>query len=461
MSTKPLDLQAKNFWHKNDTKITLSILILIFIFYSVFIAFNIDRGIIPDEITHFDFSKQFSTTLGIPPELPEAYKYGVYITQSPFLFYWINGRIINIANLIFPSLSDWQMLVTLRILNVLYTLGTIVFCYLLSKEFIKHKWWQLLPVFFLTNTLMFVFLSGGVNYDNLANLFCFAGLFYLARVFNHHPFVTNSLSWMIFIALGSLTKYTVLPLALAMGVAWLIYLIKNRKQILPFEFQGRKNLTLFALLISLIFGNIAIYGHNLIVYHALLPNCEDILSEEECRLDYYNLRMEKFGLEKKLTLVESIKLGYPNPLEYLSRWIIGYISAIFGINSHRSFKTKPRTFFHLLLLIWIFYVSIRSYINKFKNLSFMGVFLFYLFTIFITNYNSDLYFGFKYFGQNGRYFFQVIGILFIALTKGIMKIPHKMVQKITLIFALLLYFFTGPLTFIYRYNAVFSDWFVR
>jgi len=111
-------IKMMNLWQKHDTKIVFSIIMLEFFCYTIFIAFNIKTGIIPNGITHFDFSKQFSTTFGIPPELPEAYKYGVYITQSPFLFYWINGRIINITNLIYPSQGDWQQHAILRIVNV-------------------------------------------------------------------------------------------------------------------------------------------------------------------------------------------------------------------------------------------------------------------------------------------------------------------------------------------------------
>ena len=91
----------------------------------------------------------------------------------------------------------------------------------------------------------------------------------------------------------------------------------------------------------------------------------------------------------------------------------------------------------------------------------MAILIFYFITIYIFNYYNELSSGFAHFAIHGRYLFPVIGILFLALTKGIIKIPYKSVQKLTLILAIALYFFTGPLTFIYRYNSVFSDWFIR
>jgi len=452
----------KNLWQRHNEEFTFILLMIIFTAYASYIALNLEVGIIPDEITHFDFSKQFATTFGIPPELPDAYNYGVYITQSPYLYYWINGRIINIATLFSPSSSDWQLLTTLRLVSVLFSLGTVIFSYLFSKEFIKHKWWQLLPSFFLTNTLMFVFLAGGVNYDNLTNLFCFAGLYFLARVFNNRSFFINSLAWMICIALGSLTKYTVLPLALAMGIAWIVFFIRNRKNILPIRINKGTDLVLLLILLLLLLGNLSIYGYNLFTYNALLPECEDIFIEELCRFDLFNLRMEKYGVGGKLTIPESIKFGHPNPVEYFFQWIITIINNIFGIGSHKIYKTLERFILHSFLLLWIFAIVIinKTYL-KTKYLYFIIIFLFYSLTLFFYNYSHELTSGFANFAIHGRYLFPVIGILFTAMGKGIMKITDERIRKITLIFAILLYFFTGPLTFIYRYNTVFVDWFVR
>lgn len=148
----------------------LLVLLLVFLAYSVFIAIRLDTGISPDEPAHFIFSKHYSTTWGKPPDTLETYSQGWYIEQNPLLYYWINGRIINLTQLINPSVTDATLLLILRLLSSLYSTGTLIFLYLLSKLIIHKAWWRLLPVFLLSNTLMFVLLSGGVNYDNLANL---------------------------------------------------------------------------------------------------------------------------------------------------------------------------------------------------------------------------------------------------------------------------------------------------
>ena len=165
-------------------KVVLACILLAFAIASVYVALNLAEGIVPDEKAHFIFSKVYATTWGIPPDSPETYAQGWYIAHNPFLYHWINGRVINLIMFFNPAASNWDLLIVLRLTSVLYSLGTLYFCYLLAKELIRKPWWPLLPVFLLANTLMFVFISGGVNYDNLVSLLCMAGLYFLVRVFN-------------------------------------------------------------------------------------------------------------------------------------------------------------------------------------------------------------------------------------------------------------------------------------
>ena len=135
-----------DFWNTHITTMALIVLLLVFIGSSTFFALKLKRAIIPDEPAHFVISKQFSTTWGIPPVVPGNISLG-YINHKPFLYYWINGRILDILEWVFPGISDWQKLVSLRLISVIYSLISIVYCYLLAKEIIKNRWWHLLVVF--------------------------------------------------------------------------------------------------------------------------------------------------------------------------------------------------------------------------------------------------------------------------------------------------------------------------
>jgi len=455
--------KVKHLWNTHNTNFVLIILLLLYFSYAIFIALNLKTGIIPDENTHFVVSKHFSTTIGIPPDVPETYTLGVYMEQHPYLYYWINGRIINILNFIFPSVSDWQMLVSLRVINTLYTLGMVIFCYLFSKELIKHKWWQLLPVFLLTNTIMFVFLAGGVNYDNLTNLFCMASLYFLVRVFNRQEFIFNSLAWMICIASGMLTKMTLLPLAIVMGIAWIIFIIINDKQVFPIKFKGKRGVVLGLILLLLIIGNLAIYGNNLVVYRSILPSCEAILSIEQCNLSPHIIRLNKYGLDHKLTISESIHLGYPGPIKYLfTIWIPILFSRIFGVGGHIIYYSLPVTLAHVFLFYWMVLITIIYWRKPtFINISLLVILLFYSLVLFLKNYDIELAYGFKTVALQGRYIFPVISIAYILLTKVLMDAPRKLIRIPALVLTLALYLYSGPLTFIMKFESIFVDWLIK
>lgn len=454
--------KAKDFWLQNDVKIILSIILVVFLSYSLFLATNLKRGIIPDEPAHLIFSQHYATTWGIPEDTVETYSQGWYIQHNPFLYHWINGRAINLFQTVYPSISEWQILVMLRILSSVYSIGTLIFCFLISKEIIKGKWWQLLPVFLLSNTLMFVFLSGGVNYDNLANLLSMAGLLFFIRVLNRKNFVLNSLLWMICVSLGSLVKYTILPLALIMFLVWIFFVLRNRCNLTLIEIRSRKAINLGILLLITFTANFLIYGVNLIKFGSILPACNQILTPDQCELSPYVQRHNEIGLDHKLTISESIGLGHPNPVKYFfDSWIDSMLYRIYGILGHMSYFPSHIIIFYKLLFFWVILLGVR-YIEKpsFVISTILMIILFYALVLFFKNYDSELIYGFKQIALQGRYLFPVIGLIYVLVTHVISVVKSKPLKYLTLVTILLLFFIGGPIKFITKFDLIFMGWFV-
>jgi len=444
-------------------KFLLVCILLAFAIASLYIALNLAEGIIPDEKAHFIFSKVYATTWGIPPDSPETYSQGWYIAHNPFLYHWINGRVINLIMLFNPLASDWQLLVGLRLTSVLYSLGTLYFCYLLAKELIRKPWWPLLPVFLLANTLMFTFLSGGVNYDNLVNLLCMAGLYSLMRAFNGKDFTTNSLAWLVCVCIGCLAKYTVLPLALFSFIAWLVYTIRQRKTtIFPLSKLTKGQIALLCVLILLVVGNLAIYGYNLVVYRAILPSCSDILQPAQCNLSPYHMRWEKYSLGQKMTLTESIQAGYPDPLTYFVEvWVKNMLTKTYGILGHKTYYPSHIITFYRLFYLGMLLLAARYWRRPpYAIWSAVFIILGYALVVFITNYNSELSYGFKHFALQGRYLFPIIGLVYglVGYTQSLIK--NRTLRIVVLALTLILFFVGGPIKFITRYEGVFSSWFL-
>lgn len=454
----------KQFWSKHDTTIVFILLIIIFLFYSIFIALTLKPAINVDEERHFAVSKQFSTTIGIPPDVPETLILNATIEQNPNLYFWINGRIINLVKFFYPTASEWQLLVALRLLNVLYALGTVIFCYLFSKELIDHKWWQLLPVYLLTNTIMFVFLAGGVSDDNPTHLVCLAALYFLVRIINKRPFLTNSLTMLISLASSTLIKHRVFPFVFAVIFVWVFYIIKNYKNITPIQVK-KSTIVLSIILLLLILGNLSVYGYNLLRYHSLLPSDNDILTKEQRAIK--QLYLEKFshvltGWGYKISISESKEYGYPGPIKYFfTTWIPFMLFRIFSVEGHWKYYQTLTLVSSLLLFISMVLLTLTYWRDfTFKNLSLLGIFVFYTIVLFLYIYNYELQLKFNLLFIQGRYMFSVIDIAFVFTAKVLMEIPRKLIRIPTLVIMIVIYFITGPLTFILQYKNVFSDWLV-
>jgi len=449
-------------WTKNNARIVLTLLIAIFTAYSLFVATRLAQDIVPDEPYHFEVSKSFANTWGIPENVQAAKSIGLYMRQSPYAAYWIFGRALNLFDLAQPDAAPWQQLVFLRIINIVFSIGTVIFTFLLSKELIKNKWWQLLPVFVLTNTLMFVLLSSGVNYDNPANLLSTAGLYYLLRVLNKKDFLTNSLGWLLCITLGTLVKETLLPLALVMTLVWAVFIFRNKKQLQLENFKSVKIIAMLAVLLILVAANLALYGVNLIRHRSLTSSCAYYYSEDYCDNTGFAQRRRELALPEKPNMLQAFRQGYPEPIRYaFDTWIRAMLMKIFGImGGAKSYYPISISYYHLLFY-WMIALGFR-YFRKtsFRNYSLLAIVGFYTLTLFIKNYDIELAYGFIQVAHQGRYIFPVIGLAFSLFSYLLMKVPNKYLQIPTLIATILLFLYGGPVRFLLYYHSVFADWFI-
>lgn len=443
-------------------RLILAALLLAFVACAGLLAFNLKQGIVPDENAHFIFAKHYAGTLGIPPDVPQTYAQGWYIAHYPFLYHWLSGRVINLTQLLQPAASDWTLLVVLRLTSALYSAGTLLFTYLLSKELIRKKWWPLLPVFLLANTLMFTFLAGGVNYDSLTNLLCTAGLFFLMRVFCGREFLSNSLGWLICICLACLVKFAVLPLALLTFLAWLGFTIWKRKKLLPQPKWNLGRAALLAAALLLVLGNLALYGYNLVVFREVLPDCEDMFQAAQCALSPYHERLEELGLPEKLTIPESIRQGYPDPLEYLTgQWFKDMLTKTYGILGHRSYFPGHIITFYQLFYLGMLLLAARFWRKPgFAIWSALGIIAGFVLAVFIVNFESELTYGFKQISLQGRYLFPVIGLFYAltAYTQSLVK--PKFLRVVLVVISCALFIFGGWLKFLTLADKAFAGWFL-
>ena len=443
-------------------RLVLAVLLLTFTVCAGLLAFNLKEGIVPDEKAHFIFAKYYASTWGIPPDVPETYAQGWYIAHYPFLYHWLAGRVINLTQFLAPAASDRALLVVLRLTSVLFAVGTLFMTYLLSRELIRKKWWPLLPVFLLANTLMFTFLAGGANYDNLTNLLCTAALYFLMRIFGGRDYLSNSLGWLICICLACLVKFAVLPLALLTFLAWLGFSIWKRKTNFPLPKWNAGRIVLLAAALLLVLGNLGLYGYNLLVFREVLPDCEDMFQTAQCALSPYNDRLKELGLPQKLTIPESIRQGYPDPLEYLTGfWFKDMLTKTYGILGHKSYFPE-----HIITVYQLFYLGMLLLAARFWHKptfavwSALGIIAGFVLAIFVVNFESELTYGFKQISLQGRYLFPVIALFYAltAYTQSLVK--PKFLRVLLVVLTCALFVFGGPIKFLTLADKAFAGWFL-
>lgn len=425
---------------KEINKIVLISILALFLSFILYLAFSIRMGISPDSLYHLEVSREYSTTLGIPENTPNTYEWRD-ITRIPYLFFWLNGRLLNLNS------GFIDEVILLRMVNVLFSLGTVYVTYLLSKEILKGKWERLLPVFLLANTLMFVFLSSSINYDNLANLLSVLSIFYFVK-FVKSKLDIKYLLWMVlFLCIGGLTKFTILPLAFILVVLCLIEIFKKRELIK--EVKVNKYFLLILPILVLLFLNFQVYGVNILTYGSLEPDCEQILTHEQCLQNgvYYRDKITFPSIEVGgfQNIFEMIKNGDRiDPISYFPKWIWNITGKVFGIMADSSLEISD-----IAKSIYLFFLAIGLLIGitNFKKWNkvdryLIVIVLFYLGVLFfLQNYNMYLKHNHFYLALQGRYIFPVITAMYILFIKSVFFVRNNVVRILLLISLILLFLF--------------------
>lgn len=437
-------------WKLPLDKILLGFTILYFIIFGVFMAYTNGQ---PDQGPHQYYSWRFYETWGIPEEeMDVAYR---IVTGQPYLYYWLNGAIAKIWTFIFPKNPPIRIVMLWRLFSVFLSTITVYYCYKTASKLTKNPYAGILAAFFLSNTLMFVFVSGGNSYDNLMNLAAMAAIFHLLSVYKGENFIRHTALTGTWVIIGSLAKEQFLLLTLIIFLAWIYFAIRNLKKIqLIFSRTNILLLLVFTIFLGLFLG---LYGVNLIRYSSTTPMCKQIKPPEKCgsfdyRWDYY----EPFNPY----LIWFQRDDIINPIRYaFEYWLFSIAESTWGILSHNTFIPMLSIGLHTLLMIWWFACLSRYWDAKNSAVNVLiFILLAYLGYIFVWNYKSDLTFSFQHWGVTGRYLSPVFGVLFVLMAYYFSKIRRVMLKRLTLSLSIMIYFSGGLWMYVSRYAEIFYHW---
>jgi hypothetical protein len=211
----------------------------------------------PDEIAHVDYVNFVASHWALPNQNDPAFSVPWEGNQPP-LYYLINGvitrlvkadRRINITPVhnprhvwaggtatrvpafqhtthnVFATPADRFLFYGLRLLCVAMGAGTVFFTLLIGGIFARDSFWSLFPAVVVASLPQFVFSSGTINNDNLANFMANGALYFCFRLLERPADRRGYIMLGVFLGLGLITKKTLLFLAPGTGLvlAWVLY----------------------------------------------------------------------------------------------------------------------------------------------------------------------------------------------------------------------------------------------
>lgn len=420
----------------------------------VFFALNISSFVPPDEVTHAGLCKIFSNVFLLPDNSPATYEFGL-VTNTPWLYYWIMGKLLHLN---FFGISD---LVFLRLLNIPLAFGTVFFVRRTLLLLTDDRLAQLLLIIAMTNTAMFSLLSASVSYDNLTNLLAAMAVFYLLAFFKYRS--GNLLAATILAQLaGCLTKVTFLPLVLVLNLLLVIHEFRNLR-FLPAALRGYiqapgRRAWWLALLVVVTLGlNLHLYGGNYLHYGTLNPSMPAVLSPTAAM----NYRLEARGMifnqykDGRISYMEALILtgeikhpgdkadtfyllmNYENlkrnpqlwmgPLTYVKFWIQEILGTVFGIKAHLGMFKPP---LYMLPVYLVMLLSFLGFLIRWRPREsgwlppcLVTIACFYAgYLMYEVNYDSYLNYGAPGLTLYGRYLFPVFGPFYVLLCYYLLRL---------------------------------------
>ena len=445
-------------------KLSIIILMGYFGLRLLFLAIYISPLIPPDEITHFGICEIFSRVPFLPSNSPASYQFGL-VTNIPWLYYWIMGKLLALN---FTWASD---LLFLRLLNIPLAFAFVFFVWRTLTLITDDRLSQILVITAMTNTMMLTFLSAFVSYDNLTNLLAAMSVYYLLFFFENRSASMLMLSILCQLA-GCLTKFTFLPLALALTCVLLVHESKNLRELTATILAFVRNPTFSAIMLTLaiLIGmalNTQLYGGNYIRYGAVTLETTDVLPLEHA-LKYrltargyiFNLFKEgQISREKALEMTSLIPhsgdrsdavfmienytrlkngenhiMGLP---EYIPLWVERMAAGVFGIFAHLQIANNwpniaPIAILALMTLLAFVLRWRPRDANCLTNYMAVIAIFYTVVLLYLVNYREYLSNGAPFVALQGRYIFPVLGLIYVLSSYYLMQLFKGRTLRMTL-----------------------------
>lgn len=394
------------------SKIFLRLTILWFVVQAIFMAVSTNVGIPPDERIHLGYAQLFVNNGWLPAIHDQSGFYWLgEVKQNPFFLY---HYLMSLPLHLFAHSS--HAVILLRFINIAFAILSLFVIVRISNLLGFSKLVRNLSLFMLCNTLMFVFLSSSINYDNLFTLVALTFVeltLRLWRTFSFRVFVPYVLVFFT----GCFIKVSFLPIALASMVLLMVKIRRRDIKLLPGQFyhfvstSSRWLLGLYVIMF-LIFATLFIqhFAVNAVRYHAITPACDRINTAEQCREDFIYARSEIFrnGQVTKPTI---------STFQYAATWADVMRRRTIGILGSKNIENTSIISSWSQIMLVVSPLIIVWGLRKKDSLILvlLAVSAFYTLCLFLTNRSTYHNTGVYDLSVQGRYLFPVLPPLLLIV----------------------------------------------
>lgn len=224
--------------------------------------------------------------------IPGAELYGAIARDPSYLYHFVFSLPYRMLNNLGLSLE--AIVIVLRVCNIaIFVAGLYVYRKVLDELGIARRMMHVVLLFFVLTPIM-PLLAAQINYDNV--IFLLTGLLflyairYLKQLYIGNTYDATAFLWILFYtAVCSITKYTSLPLSVALvgiliGVSVWKYFRKDVRVRPGVVWPGKFVVSAFAASL-IVLGGLAVerYGINVVQYGHPVPDCAKVLTVEQCK----------------------------------------------------------------------------------------------------------------------------------------------------------------------------------
>ncbi len=455
LPNKVANLQVSNattwFIRFIESRLFIRCVFLYFIAQTTYMALTTRLGIAPDEIYHYDFIELFSSK-GWSPFLRDQENYYSLgsVIRTPFYLY---HYLLSLPFHFFGGTSHDYII--LRMINIAMGCCSLYIIFAISNALSIKPLARNISIFMLSNTLMFVFLSASINYDNLFILLSLLAVYYTIQLWKNFTAVHLTLLLIVLIS-GCMVKISFLPIGLTIAFVLIIRYIKT-PSVLWKCWRSVKSWRTSAILLTLL-GILLVpfvksYALNFLDFRTFTPSCTDVLTTEQCRQSFIFRRSEE--LDKISTPMATL-----GNIEYFAAWVRIMSERTFGILGYNSISGfRPML---SAIQVWAFLgiVAIIRHIKKQDVLMIicLAVSGVYIFTLLRQNHSTYQGSGMIGLAVQGRYAFAVLPLVYVIANHFILKMFNKQLLQSAYILITILIFTAASLpTFVHKTDDKWRD----